>query len=411
MEQSSAIAQEAREVLTNPDRRARTDQRAHPVARAWFAVLRDRGEQDLWFVLHALEARRDVAAAIRRSSRSQEPRSQRALLTEDQAIEIYTGFYRATGQISTGAYDSYRDEHPELDLPSRTALRNAVGGRWLDLQSKLGVALGVDATARALTAQGPAYLPEEITGPFRAWASGIEGELVPSHFFRWAGDEMKRVPRRWPRIPRSQDPIDRVFDSWQGLLDAEGYGHRGRGSLNGAPQRAHAASADEYTAETCHEMVRIAARSMSGRWLSHGAHDRWAKKTRSEMRAVGTAVRIPSADTIVKVCESTWPQVLVDAGVAEEAMAALQSGTSFELPEVLLWQAFASAIAECGEQLSTREYINWKDEQLVRAARMGRSIWLPCCSTLETRLGDGSWLRARARVIEWMSGRDESAGS
>jgi hypothetical protein len=216
---------------------ATVEERAHPLARHLYAVLRDRSVEDMFLVLNAADRRLGTGEATEK---------------QELAFQALKLFVDEEGRFpASGEWDKWRRSNGREQLPSATFVRNAFGD-WPTARAAFESAPALNVFGRRLVTNGVGFDDlSELVALTHAFAASRDdtGPLFREDFSAWLKTDGPRQAgfQKWPT---DWQPFRRNgFAKWETLLRTCGLEHRlgrkgARGFIAAPPKSATAQPAE-----------------------------------------------------------------------------------------------------------------------------------------------------------------------
>lgn len=311
----------------------------------------------------------------------------RAIASVRQYAEESLACGRPTSQRGYKAWRTTQPkhmEHPDL----RTIVR--VFGDWQSVIAEAAEGLAADLRASRLISS-PRFTHERVKEVVLEFAAeNPNGRLTQKACMAWAKQKSRASTSEAGRYPTSLGPFARC-GGWRVLLRELGLGDR----LTESPsERTRTAPPLKYSDEELLGWLRRASDETSGLGLSKVRYERFRRK----LLLVEGETGVPHAALLVQRFGS-WDEAKRTAGIWVSVTA------PYSTEELIGF--FSDAIRDLGPGVSQEHYDRWRKDEIARREASGvceEAARVPSAHTLRNQLGDQSWTRARAFVLEAIDG-------
>lgn len=361
-------------------------ERAHPLARALWNILRDRSVADRAMVLAACE---------RRLGRGDMPEKQ------EQAFYAVSLFVTEQGHVPhANEWDEWRKVGTtRRGLPSATFIRNAFGS-WSALRSLFATTAQVDVLSARLTASGSQFTNEELIRVLQLWAAETDGPLLAAGLELWLASD--RPTALGVRVPRSRHTFYGRFGDFAAMLATAGLSDRSPRVARTARDPLKEAQMREVLLT---ELVRWAD-SREGVLFRCDflAHLSQLPESHELHGVAGVSSRLRSI-------LGSWDAALLDAGLIARATSSQPGGVRSTRPamrpgrrvETNDWQELGVWVRQAAASgpeaaLSYPQYDQWRKRRIEASAAAGElPERIPSSAKLRAATEDGSWFTVKVR--------------
>lgn len=305
-------------------------------------------------------------------------------------------FVRATERASFTAHrDWYAAQADKTGLYSSQTLRTKFGGQdgsWEHVKQLLGAVAREDVTTGRLLKDSKEHREQALLQAITMYARDCDPLPRLERFLVWCDGQLTRHdPVAGGPLPRTGCQINRLFDSWPGLLDSAGLHDAARA----ARERTATFSASD---KECLEFVNRAAGELRDSELSAPMFAHW----RTALCASSSVDprTVPTADAIEQRFGG-WPCALHAAGLLTLEQFALRQGGYLRLGAEVAHATLAAALIECGQDASLPRVASWRKQLVAHAARDGDLLLVQTPDTLARIVGARSWSKAKENAAAW----------